>query len=77
MKVRNQLNTLATLQLGKDPQCSVKRSLNGPLSQLGVSGEKINLLPLLANKPWTICPIPQPLYQLHYSSSHVNGGKVQ
>ena len=62
MEVRNQLNTLATLQLGKDPGCSLKRRLSGPLSQLGVSGEEKHLLPLLANEPWTICPILQQFY---------------
>ena len=77
MEVRNQLNTLATLQLGKEPRCSLKRWFSGALSQLGVSGEEINLLPFLANEPWTIRPIPQPPYKLHYSSSHANAGKVQ
>jgi hypothetical protein len=58
MEMSNQLTALATLLLGRDPQCPLNRRLSEPLSRLDVFGEEINLLPLLAIEPWTIHPIP-------------------
>jgi len=48
---------MATLSLGREPQCPLNRRLGGPQSQFGHSGEENNLLPFLGFEPQIIQPV--------------------